>query len=52
MKEYYPGIPKVKYEGPQSDNPFAYKFYNPEEIVAGKSCTSTMNKVQIQEWNP
>jgi len=36
MKEYYPGIPKVKYEGPQSDNPFAYKFYNPEEIVAGK----------------
>ena len=36
MKEYYPGIPKVKYEGSQSDNPFAYKFYNPEEIVAGK----------------
>ena len=36
MAEFFPGIPKIKYEGPQSDNPFAFKFYNPDEVVAGR----------------
>ena len=36
MKEYFPSIPKIKYEGAASDNPLAYKFYNPEEVIAGK----------------
>lgn len=36
MHEYYPNVPQVKFEGPQSDNPLAFKFYNPDEIVAGK----------------
>ncbi len=29
-------IPAIKYEGPKSRNPFAFKHYNPEEKVAGK----------------
>ncbi len=37
MKAYYPDIPKIKYEGPKSDNPLAYKYYNPEEMIAGKA---------------
>ncbi len=37
MKAYYPEIPKIKYEGPQSDNPLAFKFYNPEELISGKA---------------
>jgi len=28
---------KIQYEGPSSKNPFAFKHYNPEEMVAGKS---------------
>lgn len=36
MEEFYKGIGKVQYEGAGSDNPLAFKFYNPEEIVAGK----------------
>jgi len=36
MKEYYPNVPKIKYEGAASDNPLAYKFYNPEEVIVGK----------------
>ena len=36
MTAYYPEIPQVKYEGPKSENPLAFKFYNPDEIVAGK----------------
>ena len=34
---YFPGIPKIAYEGPKSKNPFAFKHYNPEELVEGKT---------------
>ena len=37
MSTYFSKIPKIVYEGVGSDNPFAFKHYNPEEIVAGKS---------------
>lgn len=33
----FPEVSKVRYEGPQSDNPLAFRWYNPDEIVAGKS---------------
>ncbi len=36
MNEYFPKISKVTYEGSKSDNPLAFKFYNPEEVVAGR----------------
>ena len=35
-KEYFPGIGKIKYEGPKSDNPLSFKYYDPEKIVGGK----------------
>ena len=35
-KEYFPGIGKIGYEGPKSDNPLAFKFYDGEKQVAGK----------------
>jgi len=34
---YFPDIPKIQYEGPKSKNPFAFKQYNPDEVVAGKT---------------
>lgn len=34
---FFPDIPKIQFEGPKSKNPFAFKQYNPDEIVAGKS---------------
>ncbi|NJP40438.1 xylose isomerase [Oscillospiraceae bacterium HV4-5-C5C] len=37
MQAYYPTIPKIRYEGARSDNPLAFKYYDPEAIVAGKS---------------
>ena len=37
MSEYFPNIPKIQYEGPKSRNPFAFKHYNPDEVVAGKT---------------
>ena len=36
-KEYYKGIGQIKYEGKESDNPLAFKYYNPSQLVAGKT---------------
>ncbi|MDR6764565.1 xylose isomerase [Flavobacterium sp. 2755] len=36
-KEYYKGIGQIKFEGKESDNPLAFKYYNPEQVVAGKT---------------
>ncbi len=36
-KEYFKGIPEIRFEGKDSDNPLAYKFYNAEQKVAGKT---------------
>ena len=35
-KEYFKGIGQIKYEGRQSDNPLAFKWYDENKIVAGK----------------
>ncbi|MBN1479908.1 xylose isomerase [candidate division KSB1 bacterium] len=35
-REYFPGVDQIKYEGPESKNPLAFKFYDPEKVVAGK----------------
>lgn len=36
-KEYYKGIGKIKYEGKESRNPLAFKWYDENKIVAGKT---------------
>lgn len=36
MKEIF-NIKKINYEGPKSKNPLAFKFYNPEQIILGKT---------------
>jgi len=35
-KEYFPGIGKIAYEGPDSKNPLAFKYYDPDKVVGGK----------------
>ena len=35
--QFFPAIPKIAFEGPKSKNPFAFKHYNPGELVEGKS---------------
>ncbi|MEZ0256317.1 MAG: xylose isomerase [Chthoniobacter sp.] len=37
MSNHFPTISRIAYEGPQSRNPLAFKHYNPEEIVEGKT---------------
>ncbi|KAA9370949.1 xylose isomerase [Ochrobactrum quorumnocens] len=33
---FFGDIQKIRYEGPDSDNPLAFRHYNPDEIVLGK----------------
>ncbi len=37
QEEYFKGIGRIAYEGPKSRNPFAFKWYDAERQVAGKS---------------
>ncbi len=37
LSEYYKNINKIKYEGKESKNPLAFKYYDENKIVAGKS---------------
>ena len=36
-KTFFPTVNKIKYEGKESKNPFAFKYYDENRIVAGKS---------------
>jgi xylose isomerase len=36
MKEYFPNIQKIKFEGKQSTNPMAFHYYDADKIVLGK----------------
>ena len=36
VKEYFPGIGKIKFEGKESRNPLAYRYYDAEKLVLGK----------------
>ncbi|MBN2657681.1 MAG: xylose isomerase [Spirochaetales bacterium] len=36
-REYFPGIGKIKFEGKGSDNPLAFKFYDENKVIAGKT---------------
>ena len=35
--EYFKGVGKIQYEGADSDNPFAFKYYDENKVVAGKT---------------
>jgi xylose isomerase len=49
-KEAYPGIGKIEYEGKKSKNPLAFRWYNGEEIVAGKKMKDHL-RFAIAYWH-
>ncbi len=50
IKEFYPGIGKIGYEGRQSRNPLAFRWYNPEQLVAGKTMEDHL-RFAIAYWH-
>lgn len=43
-------IGKIAYEGPDSKNPFAFKFYNKDEVIAGKKMSEHL-KFSMAYWH-
>lgn len=49
-REYYKGIGEIRYEGKESDNPLAFKYYNPDQLVAGKTMREHL-KFAVAYWH-
>jgi xylose isomerase len=49
-KEFFPGISKIQYEGPQSKNPLAFKYYNADELINGKSMKEHL-RFSVTYWH-
>ena len=48
--EYFPGIGKIEFEGRESDNPLAFKWYDENQIVAGKTMKATL-RFAVAYWH-
>jgi len=47
---YFPEIRTIQYEGPQSRNPLAFRWYNPSELIEGKSMKDHL-RFSIVYWH-
>lgn len=47
---YFSKVPKIVYEGPDSKNPWAFKWYNPDEIVEGKTMAEHL-RFSVVYWH-
>ncbi len=50
MAEHFPDVAKIEYEGPESKNPLAFRYYNPEETVGGKSMRDHL-RFSVAYWH-
>jgi len=48
--EYFPGIGKIAYEGKDSDNPLAFKWYDENAVVGGKTMKETL-RFAVAYWH-
>lgn len=49
-KEYFPGIGKIKFEGAESKNPLAFKWYDETRMINGKSMKDHL-RFAIAYWH-
>jgi xylose isomerase len=50
MSEFFKEIGKIKYEGKTSSNPLAFKYYDPDEVLAGKKMREHL-KFALSWWH-
>jgi xylose isomerase len=50
MSEFFTGVERVRYEGPDTDNPFAFRYYDPDRIVLGKSMEEQL-RMAVCYWH-
>lgn len=49
-REYFKGIGKIPFEGPETDNPLAFRWYDENRVVAGKTMKDHM-RFAIAYWH-
>lgn len=49
-REYFSGIGAIAYEGPKSKNPLAFKWYNPDLVLGGKTLREQL-RFAISYWH-
>jgi xylose isomerase len=49
-KHHFPKIKKIAYEGPNSDNPLAFRHYDPDQVVDGKTLSEHL-RFSIAYWH-
>ena len=49
-KEFFKGIDKIPYEGPESDNPLAYRWYDENKVVGGKTMKEQL-RFAVAYWH-
>lgn len=47
---YFNNVSGVKYEGPDSNNPLAFKYYNPEEMINGRKMEDLL-RFAVSYWH-
>lgn len=50
MKEFFNHVPVIQYEGAKSVHPFAFRYYNPDEVIAGKTMKEQL-KFAMSYWH-
>ena len=50
MAEFFPNISKIPFEGVKSANPLAFKYYDPDEVVMGKTMREQL-KFALSWWH-
>ncbi len=50
MPEYFPEVKAIKFEGPDSKNPLAFKHYNPKQRIMGKSMAEHL-RFSVSYWH-
>ena len=48
--EFFPEVSAIRFEGPETDNPLAFRYYNPSQIVAGKTMSDHF-KFAVCYWH-
>ncbi|WP_101689505.1 xylose isomerase [Dysgonomonas massiliensis] len=49
-KEYFPSVGKIKFEGKESKNPMAFRYYDAEKVIMGKKMKDWM-KFAMAWWH-
>ncbi|MFC5409253.1 xylose isomerase [Larkinella bovis] len=49
-KTYFKGIDTISYEGPKSKNPLAFKWYNPDLVLGGKTLREQL-RFAVSYWH-